>query len=249
MDPSRGRSRERSSSGGRAVRARSSRSRSMSVTRIPRTIGLKGEHKFTRSIQFAYQLNPSKGFVDNTGVTAGSFLAFTYTLTGVTVKGSSLAYSATFNMPNSSDFTNLFDHYRIDKVGIKMMSTVSGVGVQVTSNHQMPMIWIFNDIDDGLAPTQASQFLERENVRHISFSDTNVKDHTVYPRVAVQNYNGIALSGFGVGNKYAYMDAAYPNIEYYGTKFHYHSPVNTADLITGTLSYIVKYHLTFKGVI
>ena len=246
----RGRSRSRSVSGGRAVRARS-RSRSMSVTRvrIPKTLGLKGEHKFTRSVQFSLGVNPFKGFIDSGGVTVGSFFALTYTLQGVAIKGSSLGFSGFINMSSSTDFTNLFDHYRIDKTDVKMISTCTDVGVQVTSNHQMPILWMFNDNDDGLAPTAASQFLERENHRVVSFSDTNIKTHTCYPRVAVQNFNGIALSGYGVGGKYAYMDAAYPNIEYYGTKFYYQSPNNSADLLLGTISFIVKYHMTFKGVI
>jgi len=250
MDPSRGRSRERSSSGGRAVRART-RSRSMSVTRVPKTIGLKGEHKFTRTINFAYVLNPSLGFVETpTPVTAGSHLAFTYTLQGIQIRGSSgLGYLASINLPNSSDFTNLFDHYRIDKVELKLISTCTDVGVTGTSSHMMPIIWVFNDNDDGLAPTTSSQFLEREGLRMLSFSDTNIKNHTVYPRTAVQNYNGIALSGYGQGSKYAFVDCAYPNVEYYGTKLSYQAPGNVANINMATISFFVKYHMTFKGVI
>lgn len=250
MDTSRGRSRSRSGSGGRAVRARS-RSRTMSVTRIPRSVNIKGIHKFTRSIVANLGLNPFKGFVDGAGGTIGAYMAFTYTMAGLRIRGSSLPtpYNQLYPLPTVTDFQNLFDHYRIDKIEITMISTCTDVGVQVTSGHQMPIIWCFNDQDDGVSPSQTGQFLERENHRIISFSDTNVKRHTCYPRTASNHYNGIALSGYGVGSKYAFMDMAYTDIEHYGTKFAYQSPNNTADILTANCQFIVKFHYTMKGVI
>lgn len=249
MDTSRGRSRSRGSSGGRAVRARS-RSRSVSVTRIPRSITLKGQHKFTRTIPLNFEVNPSRGFVDFSNVSVGTFMSFTYSMSGIRVRGSNVVpYNILTPLPNVTDFANLFDHYRIDKIEIKVISTCTDVGVQVTSNHQMPILWCFNDQDDGIAPTVQTQFLERENARVISFSDTNIKGHTVYPRTATNFYNGIALSGYGVGNKYTFLDMAYTDIEHYGTKWAYISPNNTADLKLATLQFLVKFHFTMKGVI
>ena len=70
------------------------------------------------------------------------------------------------------------------------------------------------------------------------------KKPTCYPRVAVQNYNGIALSGFGQGSKYAFLDAAYPNIECYGTKFYYQTPMVTNNTDMASITFIVKYNMT-----
>jgi len=194
-------------------------------------------------------VNPSLGFIDSFGTTVGYFLAMTYTLTGVRVNGSTGVYSLVTNMTNSSDFTNLFDNYRIDGVSIRMISGITGTGVQGTSGHMMPWLWVFNDQDDGLAPTAASQFMEREGVRVVSFSENNIQAHNCSPRVATQHYNGIALSGYGIGSKYAFIDCAYPDVQYYGTKIGYPAPMNTTNIIIGTLQLLVKYDMTFKGVI
>jgi len=250
LDLTRGRSRSRGSmSSRRRTRARSSSSSlSSSSSRIPRYIPMKGMHKFSRTIPINLSLNSALGFVDDAGATVGSFLSFTYTLAGVRVNGNTGLFSRTYNMPNSSDFTNLFDNYRIDGVTIKMISGVTGVGVQTTTGHVMPWLWVFNDQDDGLAPAAPSQFMEREGLRVVSFSDSNIQTHKCSPRLATQHYNGIALSGYGVGNKYAFVDSAYPNVEYYGTKIGY-SSVTTTNINIGTIQFLIKYDMTMKGVI
>lgn len=255
VDLTRGRSRSRTSMSSRSRRRARSSSSSLSSmassrsssSRVPRYVPLKGIHKFSRNISINFTLNQLTGFIDAGGVTVGQSLAFTYTLNGVVVKGTGI-YNQRTDMPSVSDFTNLFDNYRIDGVAITMISGVTGVGVQATNSHMMPWFWIFNDQDDGLAPTN-DQCMQREGLRILSFSDTNVKTHRCSPRLATQHYNGIALSGYGIGSKYAYVDCAYPNVEYYSTKLFCPQANNTTNYLVGTFQFVFKYDMTFKGVI
>lgn len=195
-------------------------------------------HKFTRSVSTTYRLNLNTGFTDTAFVVQGKFLALSFTLLNFNVWGSGINLGTP--LPNSSDFTNLYDTWRLDKVELTLITAATGTGVADTK-HIMPVMWVVNDYDDRIPPSVPNQMLEADGLRIIDFSNGHVQKHTVYPRVSV---SGSAMESA----KGAWFDCQNSATEYVGVKIYYDTLGNTTLYDIGQFEIIAKYHLSFKGV-
>ena len=196
-----------------------------------------------------FQLNQSLGWIGVTGaVNLGFAMAFNFSLLYVTAYGNYLGTQPSYAgvVPNSSDFTNLFDQYRIDSVEMTIISSSTNSSTATPTTGE-PVIWLFNDLDDAVAPTSVGQFLEREGLRTISFGDHNVKKHRVYPRITVSAFQGV-LPAYAAGGKYQWLDIAYPDIKYFGTKMYYDNSGVANNTVIANVTILFKYNMTFKGV-
>lgn len=149
------------------------------------------------------------------------------------------------NMPNSTDFTNLFDHWRINHVTLKILAA-SNISSTSTPTQVMPTLWIFNDTDDSTLPTTTNQFLERENMRTISFTDSNIKQHKCYPKTAISTFQGVVPAYSEARN--VWCDTDYPATNFYGVKIYYDTMGNNSNTAVGQLEFLVTYNMSFKGV-
>lgn len=114
-------------------------------------------------------------------------------------------------LPNSSEFTTLFDRYRIRQVDVRItldQRDGSG-GVQ-----RYPTVWAYMDDDDASIPTAKSSVLERQSVRPFTFSDAkNVYSVSIQPRWLLDGTSKASLAPRDM-----WIDMSTPSVSHYGLK-------------------------------
>ena len=119
-------------------------------------------------------------------------------------------------LPNYSEFTNLFDRYRIRQVDIRM------VLAQKNANGVNPTLWAYMDDDDASIPISKSQVLERQSVRPFTFSDAkSVYSVSIQPRWLLDSTSKASLAPRDM-----WIDMSHPAVSHYGLKLwaeHYNS--------------------------
>jgi len=146
------------------------------------------------------------------------------------------------DVPSASDFTNLFDQYRITAVeAVYVFSTHI-----LSSAARYPRLTFAVDYSDAGNPTSESDVLQYQNAEAFQFGQVK---HTfkrmLKPRAALAAFEG-AFSGYGMASANQWFDTADASIEYYGTK-EWVSNYNTT-LATGALINVYhRYHFEFKN--
>jgi hypothetical protein len=111
-------------------------------------------------------------------------------------------------LPNSSEFTSLFDKYRIRQVDIRM------VLVRVNPTDSVPTIWAYMDDDDATIPITFDAVKERQSVRPFTFSSAkHVYSASIQPRWLIDSINKKSLAPRDM-----WIDMANPSVEHYGLK-------------------------------
>jgi len=146
-------------------------------------------HKFRRNVQ--------KGSLTASAV-GPAFIALNFALSDV---------------PSSTDFTTLFDQYRIDYVVIRAIP-VRGNVHDITAGTNYATTLSVIDYDDSTTPASMNELREFETVMSHHALDTIVR--TVRPRIAVAAYSGVFTSFANVGK--TWIDVASPSVQHYGCK-------------------------------
>jgi len=124
---------------------------------IPRSIR---EHKFVRSVstnngsqygtsqQIAIIIDQNRGFVVNGSVQGSYNMALTFSLTGMNLWFNG-TYYGTISIPGASDFTALYEQYKIEAVDVQFYfsGNTSAATQAVTC---LPIMGICRDFDDVL---------------------------------------------------------------------------------------------------
>lgn len=143
------------------------------------------------------------------------------------------------DLPNSSDFTNLFDQYRIDKVTIRFMPRANSS--EAGTNQGMVKLFITLDRDDITTPTSISEMLQNDTCK-VSPS-TRIVSRTLKPKFAQEVFQSAVSTGYGARS--GWLDCSNNLVQHYGVKW------GLQQLPSGSQTYDVhiKYHLSFKNVI
>ena len=156
------------------------------------------------------------------------------------------------DLPSSTEFTALFDMYRIKKIEITFIydhnsgDVATSAGVAANANMGMPNLFLVTDHDDDTVLGGSSDYMQYEPCS-ISRLD-QIKRWTVYPRVAMAAYQGAFTAYASQGQQW--IDAASPGVAHYGCKFGVDASMcNVAAsgaVRIGTLNVISKYFLECK---
>jgi hypothetical protein len=125
------------------------------------------------------------------------------------------AFPFALNMvPNSNEFTTLFDKYRITAVDLTFtywrQSFPPG-----TTDVTWPAMYLFMDDDDAAIPTTKTEVLERMSVQRVSFSPTR---QTISVRIRprwVQSRGGTSTNIAPINT---WIDMSTPAVQHYGVK-------------------------------
>lgn len=143
-------------------------------------------YPFTRAIDLGIQ-TPS--------VTVETFTSYTFTLSA---------------LPDSTEFTALFDQYRIMQVRIEFTPLFTDTSATVA----YPPIYTAIDYDDANSVTGA-QINEYDSVM---FTPTGTYFERIFvPRIALAAYSG-AFTSFGQPKAGFWIDCASPSVVHYGLK-------------------------------
>lgn len=152
----------------------------------------------------------------------------TFTLTPIVVSGASPVFGATtFNLsqlPNSTDFTNLFDMYRINKIVCKFVPNHdnSNIGAALIPNFHTVL-----DYTDATAPASLNAMYEYANWR----MSRGIAIHKrVFSPASLDFVNATAGANAGNPTWKQWISTSAPTIEHYAIKYAAEQAVATGDI-------------------
>lgn len=161
------------------------------------------------------------------------------------------AGALTFNLaslPSASEFTALFDQYKITGVKLDFIPLGDTINLPLTSmtgttgalSPGGPLI-LATDYDDASTPGSSAQLLEYQASKVIPIP----RRHRMYikPRIAVEINNGITT---GYGARTGWVDSSYSSVAHYGVKYWMNAP----SVSSASYTYQVwgTYYISCKGV-
>lgn len=232
---------EDANSGGRRVRRRSFGRFAGRKQRVPRGLAQYNVHHFKRSVQSYWPMNLQTGF------NLGAYdMEFSFALAGVNnyIGGGFISTSA---MPDVTDFTNLYDQYRIDKVHMRFGFTNNSSGVN-TPTTELPILKIATDYDD-VAATTSSQILQYAGMKCFQVGNQGKSqdgwyDYWVTPMPQVTTYRTAVASGYSRPDKPIKIDTQYPDVPHYAVKLFWDNYGLNNPVIVGNLVIITTYYVT-----
>jgi len=165
----------------------------------------------------------------------------TITLPAATDGGSGRRFSLS-DLPGSSDFTNLFDQYRITAVEIVYVFSTHILASQA----RYPRITFSVDYTDASTPASENAVLEYQNSETYQFGQTKHTFKRMFkPRAALAAFEG-AFTGYGAAPPNMWFDCSDSGVQYYGVKewvSNFNSTLNTGAII----NVYARYHMDFKN--
>lgn len=131
---------------------------------------------------------------------------------GDTMVGISFSLS---DLPSSSDFTSLFDQYRIAQVTLKFVPTAQNFG-QSTTATDFPTVLTVIDLDDSVAAANPDGL--RQYGTCLSVGNGTYFERVLTPRFAVAAYSG-AFTSYAQSNPHQWIDCNSPGVIHYGVKW------------------------------
>lgn len=147
-------------------------------------------------------------------------------------------YFRLVDVPNSSEFTTLFDQYRIDKVKIRFMPRANSS--EVGTNQGMIKLFTAVDYDDITTPTSIAELLQYQNCKVVP--STAITTRVLKPAFASQVYQSATSTGYGA--RRGWLDCDNNAVQHFGIKWG----LQQLPAGTQTFDLHVQYHLSFKGV-
>lgn len=149
----------------------------------------------------------------------------------------------TTNMPNYTEFTGLFDEWRIRHVDIDMY--YSRNDHSGTSIDQLPIILSCVDYTDSLPLSVISDVLEYDPFEVRQLGNQRAEDprcrFPLNPRLNItNNAGGTALSGD------QWCNSIYPDVLWRGRKFWYNNTTIGAAALAGSITFIVTVDYEFR---
>lgn len=160
-----------------------------------------------------------------------------------------LSYATSFSisqLPNVSEFTSLYDNYRIEKVVFRMRPywtdlSVSGTTVQ---SYALAPIYTAIDLDSAALPASTATLRQYSTCR----SHTALRPITrvLRPRPLTEIYESALGTSYALAPKNVWLDTARTSVPHYGIKVAASFPnVAAANWISYTVE--AEFHLAFRG--
>lgn len=170
--------------------------------------------------------------------------AFAETLTITTAGGNeAAAYAISIgNMPNVTEFSSLFDAYRINKVVFKFIPSYNTyyTGTTLAAGTSLPKILTALDFDDATAPTAADELFQYDTLRIHTGDKRFSRKFTPFcaPDIGASNSSGVKSK--------QWIDWAFTNIPHYGLKIFMEG--NAATAIQYSLNVYRTIYFSCRGI-
>lgn len=144
------------------------------------------------------------------------------------------------DLPNYTEFTQLFDEYKICAVKVKFMPLQSETNTGTTTNYQMMPFFTVIDPDDTTAPADLNTLFQYESLKaHFPLRPFS---RYIKPRMSVGAYSGAFSSYANV--KPGWVDASSPSVQHYGLKIGLAATPN----VVYSWQMILTYYMKFRTV-
>jgi len=167
---------------------------------------------------------------------------------GIVATANQINYSAlTFRLnqlPDFTDFTNLYDQYKICAVKVEIIpqfdtNTQIGVGTVPTASHIMSQNFHIIDYDDAVVPTDINQLMQHQNLKRTPCN--RVIKRFLKPKFADRIFSNGIIDGFRPSK--GFIDVQSPGVEHYGLKIAFAS-----NPLTLTYGIRTTYYVACKNV-
>lgn len=158
-----------------------------------------------------------------------------------------LAYSFKLdNVVNPSDFTNLYDMYRINKVTLFVEPLWDQAGSVASANPVNYRLRVVHDYNDNNPLTDEDQYLEYSNCKSYTAIRNRSIKITLYPKInnTVENVGGGQAFTSMASNK-VWLNMADDEVPHFGIKMFV--PSSISNLGTTLFKVRAKYHLSMKN--
>jgi hypothetical protein len=170
---------------------------------------------------------PHFGSLENKIRTVNIFTVSAFLTTSTTVFTAAAAYISLAQFPNYTEYSQVFDQYKIDQVEVWLEpvgSQENGTGILTTAV----------DLDDANVPTSATAIYDKQDA--LTGNGIQGRYHRWVPHMATAVFSGTFTS---YGNERAgWIDSASPNVQHYGFK-----------VASSASSTVYSYNLTVRAVI
>lgn len=161
------------------------------------------------------------------------------------------------DMDNSTQFTSLYDEYRIALVVARFVpiGPAASANVNVAWNESvasnvtgsftqtsLPRIFSAIDDNDATTPSGITEIADRGNCRWSMYGRTHTR--ILRPKPAMAVYNGVASTGYATAPRRAWLNSSYPDVPHYGLKVG----VDTARDSTFYWRVMFTYYVQFRRV-
>lgn len=232
-----------------------SRARRTFRTRIPRQLSLKsGVHFFKRTADFTNISAGISALATNctVGYNPGNFAINWATLGSGAEMYATLGIRFNINqIPNITEFSNLFDQYSLRKVVVKFVPWTNDAPVTVTGNllhSTSPILDYCIDLDDADPPSPSQVGLQQLRERNNHKTVRMFKPHTIVIKPRARGGIGVADSSVQpIGLiRPRWINLSEPNVPYFGLKLIF-SGINPGAAGSFIMRATVTYYVKFKG--
>lgn len=156
----------------------------------------------------------------------------------------------TYAMPNATDFSNLYEQYRIDWIDVMITFSNNNSSINQPTTG-LPRIFFAEDHDDTSAVNMTG-ILQYDNLQQWqlgALDGSNTKTIRIHPTALQSVYLSAVSTGYQAGNKSQFISTAYAGVPHYGVKMVV-DPIfySAGSVAVGNLAMAFKYHLTFRSV-
>lgn len=121
------------------------------------------------------------------------------------------------SLPNYTEFTNLFDKYRIKWVKVTFMPKFSEVDMSNFATYKAAPLATVIDLDDSSNPTATTDLMQYDSYKVTRGNEVHVRSFK--PRLAQAAYTG-TFTGYTQAPADVWVDCGSPTVQYYGLKFY-----------------------------
>jgi len=204
-----------------------------------------GVNKVVKAIQQQSGLTVLNKTVKSMNFTRTNIRAFTLQNTAATSTQSGIIVSRFQDIPNATEFTALFDKYKINSIKYTFRMTNCP---DATEEFPVFLCYKMNDPDATAAGVSELTCEQAPYLKRMQFSSQNTQFTTkVMPYWLGITYASTAVVGydFNSAKKSSYLDTHYPNIAHYGLCWFIPS-IGGSILTTWKIECDIEYNFTLK---
>jgi hypothetical protein len=144
---------------------------------------------------------------------------------------------------NVTNFTNLFDQYRIDCVVVHIVPSNNAIQVPTQSTTEFVNLYAVIDYDDATVLSATYSYREYDNCIELAPGESCKR--TFQPRAAVSAFSGGAFGAYSnIGGMW--LDTASPAVQHYGLKIGV-PPCDSSQTILQSWKLIYEYYISFRA--
>lgn len=152
-------------------------------------------------------------------------------------------------LPNYTEFTALYDQYKIDMVKLYIIPTFSDLSLAnppASGDPILPRVASTIDLDDDAVFTSEDQLLQKQDIKWTSGGKLHKRK--VYPKVQMAAYDTALSFGYVTPKMKPWLDCSYPDTKHYGLKIQIDG-TGTPTVGTAWMYRVyAKYFISFRTV-